>query len=73
MFISEGRTEHKTTLLEESEIGRDREQATKRVKGREKDRKTEKGREKYRKTERATETEANKTQRKRKRKKFELI
>ena len=31
MFITEERTEHKITLLEESEIGRDREQATKKV------------------------------------------
>jgi hypothetical protein len=53
MFITEGRTEHKITLLEKSEIGKDREQATKRVTGREKDKKTE----------RATETEENKIQR----------
>jgi hypothetical protein len=53
MFITEGRTEHKMTLLEESEIGKDREQATKIVRGREKDRKTE----------RATETEENEIQR----------
>jgi hypothetical protein len=45
MFITEGRTEHKITLLEKSEIGMDREQATKRVRGREKDRKTESNRE----------------------------